>query len=189
MAASTGVRLYRSPSVTNWASPDNVVGAGFVPSLGPNGTWVVTFSQVAPSTPGRYYYGVCVVTTPDRRLNNCSDAVDVTVTAADGSFTDDPIVAGETPVRRIHFTELRARIDGLRIAHGLGRFPWADPNLAARVTPVMGVHMSELRTALGQAYEAAGVLVGFDTAAVPGGSPIRAWHINDLRNAVKLLER
>ena len=36
-------------------------------------------------------------------------------------FTDDPIVPGETPVRTVHFTELRTRIDGLRAAAGLGR--------------------------------------------------------------------
>ena len=31
-------------------------------------------------------------------------------------FTDDPIVAGVTPVKAAHFSELRARIDDLRVA-------------------------------------------------------------------------
>ena len=48
----------------------------------------------------------------------------VTVT---GGFTDDPIVPGVTPVRAVHFTELRARIDALREEAGLGRFRWTDP--------------------------------------------------------------
>ena len=53
-----------------------------------------------------------------------------------GGFTDDPIVAGVTPVRAVHFTELRAHIDALREEAGLGRFRWTDPVLRAGVTPV-----------------------------------------------------
>ena len=41
-------------------------------------------------------------------------------------FTDDPIVPGVTPVRAVHFTELRARIDVLRRAAGLTPFNWTD---------------------------------------------------------------
>ena len=103
-----------------------------------------------------------------------------------GAFTDDPIVAGETPVRAIHFTELRTRIDALRVTHGLGQFPWTDATLAAGVA-VRGIHMSELRTALRQAYAAAGRSAGFTTAAVQAGSGIRAQHINELRRAVEAL--
>ncbi|MCY4506224.1 MAG: M12 family metallo-peptidase, partial [Acidobacteria bacterium] len=38
-------------------------------------------------------------------------------------FTDDPLQPGVTPVRAVHFTELRTRIDGLRRGSGLGSFP------------------------------------------------------------------
>ena len=104
-------------------------------------------------------------------------------------FTDDPIVPGVTPVKAAHFTELRARIDAVRIAVGLGRFPWTDSRVVAGVTPVKGVHMSELRTALAQAYYAAGRTTGFSTEAIRAGTGIRAWHINELRRAVETLER
>ena len=104
-----------------------------------------------------------------------------------GAFTDDPVLAGVTPVRAVHFTELRGRIDALRTAHGLGRFPWTDPSLAAGVTPVRGVHMSELRTALGQVYDAASRTIGFGTEPVQAGWEIRAAHINELRRAVEAL--
>ena len=104
-------------------------------------------------------------------------------------FTDDPIVPGVTPVKAAHFTELRARIDAVRIAVGLGRFPWTDSRVVAGVTPVKGVHMSELRTALAQAYYAAGRTTGFSTDAIRAGTGIRAWHINELRRAVETLER
>ena len=106
-----------------------------------------------------------------------------------GGFTDDPIVAGETPVRAAHFRELRERIDGLRATHGLNRFRWTDSTLATGATPVKGIHMTELRTALRQAYDAAGRTAGFNTGAVNAGRRILARHINELRRAVETLER
>ena len=71
-------------------------------------------------------------------------------------FTDDPIRPGVTPVKALHFTELRTRIDALRRQAGLERFPWTDPVLTGGVTPVRLVHLLELRTALAEAYAAAG---------------------------------
>ena len=105
-------------------------------------------------------------------------------------FTDDPIVPGETPVRAIHFTELRARIDGLRAAAGLARFVWTDPVLRAGATRVRLVHLTELRSALAEAYAAVGRSVPrwTDTAPVGGATPIRAVHVTELRAAVLALE-
>ena len=99
-------------------------------------------------------------------------------------FTDDPIEAGVTPIRVVHFMELRAVIDGLRAANGVGRFPWTDPTLAAGVA-VRAIHMAELRTALRQVYEAAGRTIDFSTAAPEAGRTIHAWHIDELRRAVE----
>ena len=111
----------------------------------------------------------------------------VTVT---GGFTDDPIVAGVTPVRAVHFTELRAHIDALREEAGLGRFRWTDPVLRAGMTPVRLVHLLELREALGAAYTAAGRAGPRWTDAAPtaGTTPIRAAHLTELRAAVVALE-
>ena len=105
-------------------------------------------------------------------------------------FTDDPIRPGVTPVRAVHFTELRARIDALRIEAGLGRFRWTDPVLRAGVTPVRLVHLLELREALGAAYTAAGRAGPRWTDAAPtaGTTPIRAAHLTELRAAVVALE-
>lgn len=111
-----------------------------------------------------------------------------TVTAP-GAFTDDPVVAGVTPVRAVHFTELRARIDGLREAHGLPRFAWTDPGPAPR-TAVRLAHLLELREALAAAYAASGrAAPGWtDAAPVAEASPIRAAHLTELRAAVVALE-
>ncbi len=105
-------------------------------------------------------------------------------------FTDDPIVPGVTPVRAVHFTELRSRIDALRAGTGFGRFVWTDPVLRAGVTPVRGVHLLELREALAAAYAAAGRAAPrwTDTSPAAGATPIRAAHVTELRAAVLALE-
>ncbi len=105
-------------------------------------------------------------------------------------FTDDPLRRGVTPVRAVHFTELRSRIDALREAAGLGRFRWTDPALRAGVTPIRLVHLTELRTALAAAYRAAGRSVPrwTDPAPARGTTPIRAVHLTELRSAVVALE-
>ena len=130
-------------------------------------------------------------------------AIEVTATDPDGlsagqsfrvrvtaPFTDDPIRPGVTPVRVVHFTELRARIDVLRRAAELAPFPWTDPVLRAGVTPVRLAHLLELREALAAAYAVAGRAAPSWTDAAPaaGSTPIRAAHLMELRAAVVALE-
>ena len=105
-------------------------------------------------------------------------------------FTDDPVRPGATPIRAVHFTELRTRIDGLRRAAGLAPFGWTDPVLRAGATPVRLVHLLELRQALDAAYRAAGRTPPSWTDAAPaaGTTPVRAVHITELRAAVTALE-
>ena len=105
-------------------------------------------------------------------------------------FTDPVIVPGVTPIRAVHFTELRTRIDGLRTVAGLGGFAWTDPVLTAGVTRVRLLHLLDLRSALAAAYTAAARPVPrwTDAAAVGGTTPIRAAHLMELRTAVLTLE-
>ena len=141
----------------------------------------VTLTAVAP---GR---AVIEVRAADPDGLSAAQTLGVRVTAP---FTDDPIRPGVTPVRAVHFTELRARIDVLRREAGLARFAWTDPELRAGVTPVRLAHLLELRTALAAAYAAAGRPEPHwtDTAPVPGVTPIRAVHLTELRAAVVTLE-
>ena len=100
-------------------------------------------------------------------------------------FTDDPIRPGVTPVKAIHFTELRMRIDVLRREVGLAPFPWTDAALTTGVTSVKRTHLLELREALAAAYSAAGQATpGWTDAA----TPIKAVHLTELRAAVVALE-
>ena len=127
-------------------------------------------------------------TDPSGRGATQSFRVAVTATAT-GSFSDDPLVPGVTPVKAVHFTELRTRIDALRATAGLQRFTWTDPVLGAGVTPVRLVHLLELRSALEVAYAAAGRSAPSYTDAAPAaGIPIRATHLMELRVAVVALE-
>ena len=110
--------------------------------------------------------------------------------ASPTAFTDHPIERGVTPVKAIHFLELRARIDALRAAAGRPAFQWTDPTLTAGVTPIRRVHMTELRAALAEAYAAAGRAAPdySDPVVTAGVTVIRAAHLMELRAAVAALE-
>ena len=129
------------------------------------------------------------VTAADPGGLTAAQSFTVTVTEP-AFFTDDPLVPGVTPVRAVHFAELRSRIDALREAAGLGGFAWTDPVLTPGVTPVRLVHLLDLRSALAAAYAAAGrPAPGWtDAAPAPRVTPIRAAHLTELRAAVVALE-
>ena len=141
----------------------------------------VTLTAVAPGK------AVIEVTASDPDGSSTSQTFDVRVTAP---FTDDPIQPGVTPIKAVHFTELRTRIDILRAETGLGRFRWTDSVLRPGVTPVKLAHLLELRKALDEAFSAAGrpARRWTDAAPVRGTTPIRAVHLTELRAAVVELE-
>ena len=146
---------------------------------------MVTVAPVAAGT------AAVSVTATDPRGLSATQSFGVTVTAAaTGSFTEDPLVPGVTPIRAAHFTELRTHIDALRVTAGLPAFSWTDPVLRAGVTPVTLVHLRELREALSAAYVAAGRLAPSwtDPAPTAGSTPISAAHVMELRAAVIALE-
>ena len=141
----------------------------------------VTVTAVAP---GR---AVIEVRATDADGLSAAQTFGVRVTAP---FTDDPIRPGVTPIKAVHFMELRARIDLLRREAGLARFGWTDPELRAGVTPARLAHLLELRSALDEAYRAAGRTAPrwTDGAPVSGVTPVRAAHLTELRAAVVALE-
>ena len=130
------------------------------------------------------------VTATDPGRLSATQSFRATVGTLPAPFTDDPIRAGVTPIRTVHFTELRMRIAALRAAVGLAPFRWMDPTLRAGVTRVRLAHLLELREALGAVYSTTGRPVPRWTDAVPaaGSIPIRAAHVTELRAAVVALE-
>ncbi len=144
----------------------------------------VTVRPVATGT------ATVTVTATDVDGSNTAATQTFTVEVVRLVFTDDPIRPGITPVRAIHFTELRSRIDWLRQAAGLQRFAWTDPSLTAGATRMRLVHLLELRAALAEALTGTSRAVPnwTDPAPVAGTTPIRAAHLMELRAAVMDLE-
>jgi len=110
--------------------------------------------------------------------------------ASPTEFTDHPIDRGVTPVRAIHFLELRARVDALRMGAGLPGLGWTDPVLLPGVTPIKRVHLAELRTALLEVYVAAGRPAPiYSTRALTSGTTvIAAVDMMEVRAAVSALD-
>ena len=92
-AAATTLRYYRSTDATI-SSSDTEVGTDSVSSLGASSTGNESIRLNAPTTPGTYYYGVCVdsVTNESDTANNCSAAVSITVQPSE---TPDPPEVGQ----------------------------------------------------------------------------------------------
>jgi glucose/arabinose dehydrogenase len=111
-------------------------------------------------------------------------------TTVGGTFTDDPLVAGVTPIKAAHVTELRVAIDRERTRRSLAAFAWTDPVLVPGATLVRAVHLMELRAALAQAYQAAqrpAPTYG-DPVIAAGQTAIRAAHIAEIRATVRVLQ-
>ncbi len=110
---------------------------------------------------------------------------------ADGSpFIDSTLTSGSmTTIRATHITELRTRIDALRVSHGIALKAWTDPVLTTG-TPIRAVHINDLRSALNDVYVKLSMPVPTytDPTIVVGVTVAKAAHITDLRNAVMALE-
>jgi bacillolysin len=101
-------------------------------------------------------------------------------------FTDDPIFIGQTAIKAVHLTELRTRINAIRVAKGLSQAVWT--NAIAPGVPVRAIDIMELRTALIAAYTAAGMTPPTFTDSLSSIVWIKEYHIGQLRNAVLAIE-
>ena len=137
--------------------------------------------------------GVAIITVTATGADNsiATQRFRVTVLAVTAATTfSDRLVPGTTPLRAIHFLELRTRIAALRTREGLPPVRWTDPVLTVGVTPVKRVHLTELRKALGETYDAAGRSrpTYTDPIVTVGLTAIKAVHVVELRNAIGALE-
>ncbi|PYM92880.1 MAG: hypothetical protein DME04_13985 [Candidatus Rokuibacteriota bacterium] len=139
-------------------------------------SWAVNGMVLRPGT------NVLTVTARDAAGNTATATLTITLTLR---FTDDPLLPG-TPIKAVHFTELRSAVDNVRLAVGLATFEWTDPILAPEVTPARVVYLTDLRTALNQAYVAANAVLPTytDPIVLPGATVIKVVHITELRSAV-----
>jgi len=104
-------------------------------------------------------------------------------------FTDDPIVPGKTVVKALHMSELRARINALRVAKGLTAYSWTESTLNPGSSVIKAVDIAELRAALAEAYTRAEMPPpSFPDPLVAGSTVVKAIHIAELRRAIIALE-
>ena len=144
----------------------------------------LTLAQInlVPSVSGLY----TVVAASGFGLPQGTGSYTLSVNGAEIPF--EPLIAHVTIIRAVHITELRARINALRLTFGLPDFVFTDPNLTGVV--VKAVHVLELRTALQDVYDAAVVPRPSytDPTLTPQQTVIQAVHILELRAAVLALE-
>ena len=105
-------------------------------------------------------------------------------------WTDHPIRPGVTPLKAVHFDELRARVAALRARDGLPPVRWTDPVLTPGETTVRRAHLAELRAALSGVYDAREQQppAYAEGTLTSGRTPVRAAHVMELREAVEVLE-
>ena len=157
------------------------------------GTGVLTFDTApdfeAPADANTDNVYEVDVTVTDSGGQTDSQMLLVTVTDVIATpFTDNPLVAGTTAIRTIHLAELRARINALRVGHGLPVFSFTDAVLAADAA-VRAVYVTELRAALNAAYVAAGQSApAYTDPGLGVGTAIRTIHVAELRQFVIALE-
>jgi hypothetical protein len=95
-------------------------------------------------------------------------------------FTDDPLLARTTVIRRLHVTELQSAINLARAAAGLPPTTFPPPTAL-----VSAADIQALRTSLAAAWSARGVTLTFSEPLVAGVTPIRAVHLQELRDLVR----
>lgn len=112
-----------------------------------------------------------------------------TLTSSTISFSDDPLLTGQTLVKAAHIVELRTAINTLRTNNGLGTFTFTDPSLAAGAI-IKGLHVTELRTALDAVYTQRGRAVPTysDPTITATLTKVKTLHVSELRMAVRLAE-
>jgi len=100
-------------------------------------------------------------------------------------FTDSPLMAAFSPVRRVHVEELRAAANALRVLGGSAAFSFTDVNLTAAT--VRTYHLTELRSIISSARTALGLTnAAFtDPTITAGVTGIKAIHFNELRSRVQ----
>ena len=171
-----------------WDAPPETVATYYVGTgTQPGGPYTyedvgnVTSYTVMALTMGQVYYFVV------RAENSAGQSLD-SAEISGGPFTDDPLVAGVSSIKTIHFQELRDHIDALRASRALPTIGWVDPVLSPGAVEVRDMHLSQMRTALDAVYV-------FDTLPLPPytntisqGGAIRAVDLSELRTALVTVE-
>ncbi|HEY0158430.1 MAG TPA: IPT/TIG domain-containing protein [Thermoanaerobaculia bacterium] len=94
-------------------------------------------------------------------------------------FTDSNLIPGTTTVKAAHLADLRRAANALRVTAGLTPRTWTQSVV------IRAVQLTELRTAIQEARTALGFFNYPLTDATLTGQPVKAVHVQELRNGVK----
>ncbi len=101
-------------------------------------------------------------------------------------FSDDPDIPGSTLIRATHVIQLRSAVGAVRDAAGLPAYQGNGGSVVAGTTLIKAEHFTELRAALDQARVALSVpITSFPESLLPNFTPVRAIHVQELRDAIK----
>jgi hypothetical protein len=190
-AASTGVRVsvgVAGSGVGSVSSDRGGIDCGTICSGSvPAGTSITLSAVHGSNVVFREWRGACAGSGAACTLTPATTTSTTAVLSQ--VFTDDPVVPGSTTMRAAHLTELRDAVDTLRSRLGLATVSWLDPGPNLGQTTIQARHQIQLRDALAAAYDAAGRTPPvFADTIIPGQTPIKASHVNELRTAIRLLE-
>ena len=135
---------------------------------------------------GTVSYSVATNPAPSQRVGTVTIAGHTFTVTQTAAFTDDPLVAGTTPIRAAQFNELRARIDVQlmrldELAHGYS-------NAITVGGTVTAVDLLEMYAAVNDALGASPLSPIAVPPITPGMTMAVVSHINALRVAVLALE-
>lgn len=183
--ASTGAPNYVIERSINYSAENN----GFAPyitvdcSTGCSNT--ITFTDtVQAASVITYLYRVRSVSGSQQSASSTLDFA-TTQSFAEQIQNQDP---GRTTIKAAHFLELRAAVNAVRVAAGLGHFSWSDPQgrAPASQVPILKSHMQDLRDGLDQALSALGLTPqAYTDQGLPSGTSVRKAHIDELRQRTK----
>ena len=147
------------------------------------------FAPVGGATAGTSYdeAGLSADTTFLYEVRASSASISSSLSAPDPAttilFADDPASAG-IPVKAQHITQLRTAVNAMRAAAGLAAQTFTDA--APLGLPVQALHLVQLRVALDQARATIlAPIIQPDPSLTPRVMPVKATHIQALRNGVK----
>src|SRR5712691_11279728 len=102
------------------------------------------------------------------------------------TFTDDPLQASATIVRKSHLDELRSAAQALRGAAGLPIYTFAEA-IVAQQTIIKAEHLNEIRAAMEAALRMLDLPIPpyAQPSLTPGVTAVAQPDIQELRNVVK----
>lgn len=107
------------------------------------------------------------------------------------SWTDNPAVAGSTPIKAVHINEIRSAVNSLRQAAKLHQIGWTDNPIVSGSTPIKSAHFNQLWGAIQDLWFRRGMgnLPSWSAGSVPSTQrTIRASDVNNLRQWVNAYE-